>query len=98
MHVHGIRLERRPGARDRERLDLVEQNDRRAAARRDVRQRALEEARHAALALAEELAREGVRIDLHEDRATELARDLVGEPAGERRLAGARWPREDHGA
>src|SRR5581483_12329645 len=64
-------------------------------ARGEIGQRPFEEARDAALALAEQLARERVRVDLDEEQAAQLPRGLIGEPARQRRLPRARRPGED---
>ncbi len=65
-----------------------------SAAPRQVREGPLEQARHAALALAEQLAGIGMRVDVHEQQAGRPRSRAAwfGEAAGERRLAGSGWP------
>ena len=89
VDVHGIRLERCPGPAHGERLDLIEQHNGRQSAAGEIGQCPLEEPGHAALALAEHLARERVRVDVHEeDRIAKLPSGLIREATGEGRLSG----------
>ena len=94
MDVDRVRLQRRAGSVHGQRFDFVDEHDDRAAAQGEVGDGPLEEARHGALALTQELARERMGIDVdEEDRpVVEDARGLVGQPARERGLAGPGGP------
>ncbi len=66
MHIHGIGLEGGAGPAHGEALDLVDQHDGVRPAGGDLRNGVLQEPHDVALALAEHIAREGVRVDLEQ--------------------------------
>src|SRR6185503_7801277 len=93
MYIHRIGLEGRGGAAHGEALDLVDEDHRVRTALRDLRDRVVQQPHDVALALAEHVARKGMRVDF-EQRGRTLARERerrdLREAAGEGGLAGAR--------
>src|SRR4029079_2189710 len=98
VHVDGVGAERGRRPADREALHLVDENDCVRSPRRELRDRVHHQLADVALTFAEQLAGKRVRVDLHIRRCATRShptRCHLRQPAGKRRLAGPRRPRQD---